>query len=469
MNNSILTENRKIRQEKPLWMLFCFSMFVLWQMGFIYFVGPSLTIDGKTPLPIDMDNATTLIAVCYVLSILWMIFLPKIIILTQRIATSVALASALALFLPISDDALRFFVYVQIFSCCFMIGFETFIIVNYFTEQSSVTHLTLAYSVSVMLVALLQNEFAPITFPSFRIIMVGAIVLLLMFFIRMPAKGDIHPRYVKKSDALTAPKKLFFGAYVLVFVCALIAVSGPAIAGEVKHGVFVTYTVCASASFMTYLLYKKKSIHPFRLMPVMIGLGGLGYLLMFAATEIPILSYAACALIGIGIVPCQMLPLYGKVLADSYPSRFISPMIIGLSLGAVIVQGSMVEIFRAAPTMLYLVYSVIMAVLVFVYTQIEPFFLFSLRQRSVDGALPERDPLQNEQSIPANDPLSVLSEKEREVAQLICLGYTNADIAKALFISEHTVKSHTKKIYPKLGVHSRLELAALVGRMRIEQ
>ena len=56
--------------------------------------------------------------------------------------------------------------------------------------------------------------------------------------------------------------------------------------------------------------------------------------------------------------------------------------------------------------------------------------------------------------------------KEREVAELICLGYTNKDIAKLLFISEHTVKDHTKKIYPKMCVHSRLELATLVSRQR---
>ncbi|MBE6954251.1 MAG: helix-turn-helix transcriptional regulator [Ruminococcaceae bacterium] len=67
------------------------------------------------------------------------------------------------------------------------------------------------------------------------------------------------------------------------------------------------------------------------------------------------------------------------------------------------------------------------------------------------------------------DPLLLLTKKEREVAELICLGYTNGDIAKLLFISEHTVKDHTKKIYPKVGVHSRMELAALVGRWKANE
>ena len=42
----------------------------------------------------------------------------------------------------------------------------------------------------------------------------------------------------------------------------------------------------------------------------------------------------------------------------------------------------------------------------------------------------------------------------------------NSDIAKILFITEHTVKDHTKKIYPKMGVHSRMELATLINKQK---
>ncbi|MBQ3065933.1 MAG: helix-turn-helix transcriptional regulator [Clostridia bacterium] len=119
-----------------------------------------------------------------------------------------------------------------------------------------------------------------------------------------------------------------------------------------------------------------------------------------------------------------------------------------------------------------------MAVLVFIYTQIEPFFLFTLRRHIVDDAISTAE--YEKKGVPAVSPnscltspdtdtediLSVLTEKEKEVAELICLGHTNADIAKLLFISEQTVKTHTKKIYPKMGVHSRLELAAVVSKQR---
>ena len=65
-----------------------------------------------------------------------------------------------------------------------------------------------------------------------------------------------------------------------------------------------------------------------------------------------------------------------------------------------------------------------------------------------------------------SNPLDTLTPRELEVVELICLGYTNRDISKMLFISEHTVKDHTKKIYPKLGVHSRFELATLINRCK---
>lgn len=468
MDNNIFSENEKKRLDQPLWMLICFAMFSFWQMGFIYFIGPSLTIDGKTPLPIDMDNATSLIAVCYVISIFWMIFFPHTVVKTQRIATGIALASALCLFLPLPEETLRFIVYTQIFCCCLMIGFETFLIVNYLSERCTIKHLTAAYAVAYLLIALLQNEFYPITFPTFRFIMVGALILLLTFFLRMPTGQDSLPRYVKKSDALVAPKKMLLGTYILVFVAALMGVSGPAVVSDTTHGVFITNLVNAITSFCLYFLYKKAHFHPFRLIPALIGIAGLGYLFMFAATQVSSLEYIACVLIGFGLVPCQMLPLYGSVMMKAYPSRYISPMIIGLALIAVLVQSSMVEIFRTAPTMLYLVYAVTMAVLVFLYAQIEPFFLFTLRRRIPCGetvSAPEAVPAETS----AADPLDVLSEREKQVAELICLGHTNNDIAKLLYISEHTVKDHTKKIYPKLGVHSRLELATLVSKSRLDK
>ncbi len=81
MNHPILLQNQKKRLNPPMYMLVFFSMFCFWQMGFIYFMGPSLTINGRTPLPISMDNVTALIAAGYVLSIIWMVIFPRFVLL----------------------------------------------------------------------------------------------------------------------------------------------------------------------------------------------------------------------------------------------------------------------------------------------------------------------------------------------------------------------------------------------------
>jgi DNA-binding NarL/FixJ family response regulator len=49
----------------------------------------------------------------------------------------------------------------------------------------------------------------------------------------------------------------------------------------------------------------------------------------------------------------------------------------------------------------------------------------------------------------------VLTAREIEILNLLSAGASNRDVAKALFISEATVKSHLTNIYGKLGVESR--------------
>ena len=58
--------------------------------------------------------------------------------------------------------------------------------------------------------------------------------------------------------------------------------------------------------------------------------------------------------------------------------------------------------------------------------------------------------------------LRLLSTREREVAEHVAAGETNRGIAGALFLSEKTIESHLARIYGKLGVRSRVALAALV-------
>ncbi len=60
--------------------------------------------------------------------------------------------------------------------------------------------------------------------------------------------------------------------------------------------------------------------------------------------------------------------------------------------------------------------------------------------------------------------MAALSAREREVADLVALGATNPEIASRLFLSRKTVEHHVSNALAKLGLHSRAELAAQVGR-----
>ncbi|WP_096084817.1 LuxR C-terminal-related transcriptional regulator [Agaribacterium haliotis] len=57
----------------------------------------------------------------------------------------------------------------------------------------------------------------------------------------------------------------------------------------------------------------------------------------------------------------------------------------------------------------------------------------------------------------ASQPDVKLTKRERQILKLINDGATNADIAGALTVSEHTVKSHLYNVYKKIGVRNRLE------------
>ena len=60
--------------------------------------------------------------------------------------------------------------------------------------------------------------------------------------------------------------------------------------------------------------------------------------------------------------------------------------------------------------------------------------------------------------------LNALSPREEQVVRYIGLGLRNAEIARELSISEDTVKTHLGRIFKKLGVRDRVELALYATR-----
>jgi DNA-binding NarL/FixJ family response regulator len=75
-----------------------------------------------------------------------------------------------------------------------------------------------------------------------------------------------------------------------------------------------------------------------------------------------------------------------------------------------------------------------------------------LRQLTADRAVRE------------DDPLGALTARERDVLQCAVDGLSKPDIARRLFLSPHTVRTHTQNLLSKLAAHSMLEAVSLARR-----
>ena len=61
----------------------------------------------------------------------------------------------------------------------------------------------------------------------------------------------------------------------------------------------------------------------------------------------------------------------------------------------------------------------------------------------------------------------VLTDREREVLQLVANGSSNREAASRVFIGEASIKTHLQHIYDKLGVRDRASAVAEAYRRRL--
>ncbi|WP_221482155.1 helix-turn-helix transcriptional regulator [Cohnella xylanilytica] len=83
---------------------------------------------------------------------------------------------------------------------------------------------------------------------------------------------------------------------------------------------------------------------------------------------------------------------------------------------------------------------------------------------SADGSSAAKTEAPPGRGVPGEEDerLSVLTEREREIALLVLQGLTNIEIGSRLFLSEITVKKHLSSVYEKLRVRNRVELLRLL-------
>ncbi|MFD7618873.1 response regulator [Streptomyces sp. NPDC059802] len=93
--------------------------------------------------------------------------------------------------------------------------------------------------------------------------------------------------------------------------------------------------------------------------------------------------------------------------------------------------------------------------------------LFAAIRSAAQGRTTLSPPVASRVMARIRKPLPTLTDRELDILAQLSQGLGNRDIARALFISEATVKTHLGRIYDKLGVDTRAGAVAVAKEQRL--
>ncbi|MCX4770880.1 response regulator transcription factor [Streptomyces sp. NBC_01285] len=93
--------------------------------------------------------------------------------------------------------------------------------------------------------------------------------------------------------------------------------------------------------------------------------------------------------------------------------------------------------------------------------------LFAAIRSAAQGRTTLSPPVASRVMARMRRPLPTLTDRERDILGQLSRGLGNRDIARALFISEATVKTHLGRIYDKLGVDTRAGAVSVAKEQRL--
>jgi DNA-binding CsgD family transcriptional regulator len=244
-----------------------------------------------------------------------------------------------------------------------------------------------------------------------------------------------------------------------------------------------------------YALLRRFGLSPLRFASISVVVSVTGFIFAMVALYVPALALPACVLLGPGTAACILIPYYGVVMTMRYPSRFISPAIIGISfVASVLLLAWLIEAFRENTTLLYTLYLAIAVAMAVVYLFLEPYLLYSFRGRPLisdeeiagiarteTDAVTENTAAESPQAElpapPLTEPLLTdrqrnlvanafdkLSAKELAIAELLMQGFKYEVICSRLHISKNTAYWYRRQLFDKLQIGSLQELFALAEK-----
>ena len=284
-----------------------------------------------------------------------------------------------------------------------------------------------------------------------------------------PVPAGRPPRMFHEVNPTAIPWKILFG--VAVYSFAIGAVKGVPVQSDpvpfvaltvVHHGV----EIVLAAAMLWWVLVRGR----------LINFSGLWRaVLLFTAAALFFLPVAGPAavpwlLLGAGIAQTLVVMLLWAMLADAAHHSTASPLVIFAS--GWLAYSLPLALGETAGVLLGQLESPAIAVAMLAYVVTVTVVLalndsaFSQRRIFADLDVAAPVPAVFESLDAGCERLGAecgLTVREVEVLQMLVKGRSKSYIAETLFISENTVRSHSKHIYQKLGVHSKQEVLDLLG------
>jgi DNA-binding CsgD family transcriptional regulator len=282
----------------------------------------------------------------------------------------------------------------------------------------------------------------------------------------------------------------------------IVTLFGNAVSEKFTHGVSVLYLSSVASGIILYLFLKRSAAY-LRIFRIYMAVGAMGFVLAIASLFVPALSLPSCVFLGVGSIGCWHNPLFGVLLARQYPSRFISPFIIGVAFLTVLIHSVVLDLFRTNTLEMYIVYLVIAVGMVILFMLLEPYLLYLFRGRTLEDMIgvvaedkeqitdgndqKQRPPLlgtsvktepPKAEDIPLHErrmkilmthTLTPLTRREYQLADCIMRGLRRSEIAEEMGIKPDTISTYRKIIYDKFGIHRRQDLFSLAEKLDKEQ